>query len=166
MDTGTQAAMSNVKCQMSNAPDTESSRPDKIERVSLPITGMSCAACAARIEKTLNRTEGVRRASVNFEAHRATVEYAPKQTDTRSLIGVIQEAGYRVEEAPPAGSVGAPEGEADWEQQAREQEYRDLGRRLLVAGVLGLPVTVVAMLHLDFPGNHWLQLLLTTPIML
>jgi len=196
---------------------------------------MTCAACAARIEKVLGRAEGVTAANVNFAAHRATVEYDPGATDTRSLVlavqnagygtagaaearfdvtdsehdagnsptleqavlrvpGVLQvmyhaapqqqvsvqylpavadlqavrqaieAAGYRVTEAPPAGS-GAPADELDREQQAREAEYQDLRRRLLVALVLGVPVTVVAMLHLDFPGNHWLQLLLTTPIM-
>jgi Cu+-exporting ATPase len=197
---------------------------------------MSCAACAARIEKTLRKTEGVRQANVNFAAHRATVEYDPGATDTRRLVRVVQETGYatagaaearfyvndsecmtcttpkleaallrvpgvlqgvynpasqqvvveylpgvadlqtvygaiksagfRVEEAPPSGSTGSEDAGQDWEQQAREEEYRDLRRRLLVALILGMPVTVVAMLHLDFPGNHWLQWLLTTPIML
>ncbi|MGV3721003.1 MAG: heavy metal translocating P-type ATPase, partial [Actinomycetota bacterium] len=204
--------------------------------MSLPITGMSCAACAARIEKVLKRTEGVREANVNFAAHRATVVYAPQETDTRTLAGVVREAGYntagtsearfyvndsecmtcttpkleaavhsvagvveavynpasqlvtvqylpgatdlaairqaivsvgyRFEEGPPTGGKGAEDAERDWEQQAREQEYRDLKRRLFMAVALGLPVTVAAMLHLDFPGNHWVQLALTTPIML
>jgi len=197
---------------------------------------MSCAACAARIEKTLKRTEGVHQANVNFAAHRATVEYDPRQATTGRLVEVIREAGYdtagtsearfyvndsecmtcttpklesavhrvpgvvqaaynpssqlitveylpgvadlaavrqaissagyRLEEGPPTGGKGAEAEGPDWEQQAREQEYRDLKRRLTVAVALGLPVTAVAMLHLDFPGNHWLQLLLTTPIML
>ncbi|HEU4754136.1 MAG TPA: HAD-IC family P-type ATPase, partial [Armatimonadota bacterium] len=209
--------------------------PDGMERVSLPITGMNCAACAARIEKTLRGTEGVREAGVNFASHRATVEYDPAVTDTRALVAVVQEAGYgtagtaearfyvndsecmtcttpkleaavravpgvleavynpssqqvavqylpgvadlptvraaiestgyRVTEAPPVGGAGAAEGEPDWEQQAREAEYRDLRRRLFVALLFGIPVTVMAMLHLDFPGNHWLQLLLTTPVL-
>jgi P-type Cu+ transporter len=215
--------------------------PGGTERVSLPITGMNCAACAARIEKTLKGAAGVRQANVNFAAHQATVEYDPARTDTQSLVEVVREAGYgtagtsetrfyvndsecmtcppasrvpapkleaavravvgvvegvynpatqqvivqylpgtadlgavrraiesagyRVEEAPPAGSSGAADGEPDWEQQAREQEYRDIIRRFVVALMFGLPVTVIAMLHLDFPGNHWLQLLLTTPVM-
>jgi P-type Cu+ transporter len=213
-----------------------SATPDGAERVSLPLTGMSCAACAARIEKTLQRTQGVRQAHVNFAAHRAAIEYDPRRTDTRTLVETIRDAGYdtagtsearfyvndsecmtcttpkleaavrripgvtqavyntasqqvvveylpgiadlgtvhraiesagyRVEDAPPSGSVGAAAGEPDWEQQAREQEYRDLWRRFLVALVLGLPVTLVAMAHLDFPGNYWFQLLFTTPIML
>jgi Cu+-exporting ATPase len=210
--------------------------PEGLERISLPVTGMNCAACSSRVEKALKSVPGVRQASVNLASHRAAVEYDPHATDTQALVRVIRDtgyatgetsearffvndsecmtcttpkletavrrvpgvvqavynpsaqqviveympgiadlqavrrtiesAGYRVDDAPPAGSAGAPEGEPDWEQQAREQEYRDLRRRLLVALVLGLPVTVIAMLHLDFPGNHWLQLLLTTPIML
>jgi Cu+-exporting ATPase len=147
--------------------------PEGTERVDLPVTGMSCAACAARIEKSLGRVEGVRQASVNFAAHRATIEYDPSRTNAAALVAVIRDAGYGVPERPPpaadrppaAGRV-AVEQPQDYEQQAREREYRDLWRRLRVALLFGVPVTAIAMLHLDFPGNHWLQLLLTTPVML
>jgi Cu+-exporting ATPase len=198
-------------------------------RITLPITGMSCAACAARIEKTLKRRDGVQGASVNYAVHRATVEYDPQRTDTPTLVGAIRDAGYDTAGASEAEfevqAAGDPSrleavlrhlpgvlrcaydparrqvtvdylpesadladvrraveaagfrlsgatppdvpsaGEPDWEQQAREQEYRDISRRFRVAVAFGLPVTVVAMLHLDFPGNHWLQLLLTTPVL-
>ena len=203
--------------------------PDGAARIALPITGMSCAACAARIEKTLKRKEGVRAASVNFAVHRASVEYDPRQTDTPTLVEAIRDAGYdtagasearfKVRSAgdparlevelrrlpgvlhntydpatqqvtveylpdaadPPdirraietagfrlddAATDDAHAGEGDWEQEAREQEYREISRRFQVALAFGLPVTVMAMLHLDFPGNHWLQFLLTTPVML
>jgi len=210
-------------------------RPDGAEQVSLPITGMSCAACAARIEKTLKRADGVRQAQVNFATRRATVEYDPQQTDTRALVGTIRDAGYdtaatsearfylndsecmtgavtkpeeilralpgivqgvydptsqqviveylpgvadlqavreslvsagyRIKDAPASGGAEVTTEGKDWEQEARAQEYRDITRRFQVALLFGLPVTVVAMLHLDFPGNHWLQLFLTTPVM-
>jgi Cu+-exporting ATPase len=71
------------------------STPDgAAERCDLPITGMSCAACARRIEKQLNRTPGVRNANVNFATSRATVEYDPQQTGIRELMGTVVEAGY------------------------------------------------------------------------
>ncbi len=72
------------------------------ERLSLPITGMSCAACAARIEKSLRRQPGVRRANVNFANHRATVEYDPAETGTRALASVIRDAGYGTADAAEA----------------------------------------------------------------
>ncbi len=135
----------------------------------LPVGGMSCAACAARIEKVLRRAEGIESANVNFATARATVTFDPAVTDARAVAAAIEDAGYTVP-APPAqeseaGSTSA-EDAPDWEQQAREAEYRDLRARFLVALVLGLPVTVIAMTHVDFPGNHWLQMVLTTPVLL
>jgi Cu+-exporting ATPase len=64
------------------------------ERCDLPITGMSCAACARRIEKQLNRAPGVRSANVNSATSRATVEYDPEQTGVRQLMDTVEEAGY------------------------------------------------------------------------
>ncbi len=64
------------------------------ERIDLPITGMSCAACARRIERKLAKAPGVRHAGVNFATSRATVEYDPKTTGTRELIDVVKDVGY------------------------------------------------------------------------
>jgi P-type Cu+ transporter len=136
------------------------------ERVTVPITGMSCASCAARIEKTLREAEGVREANVNFATHRATVEYDPKATDTGALIGAIRDAGYGAE-APPENDEHAE----DQEQEAREQEYRGIWRRFLVSAALTAPVLFGAMgemVGLPVPG--WLesplaQLLLATPVL-
>jgi Cu+-exporting ATPase len=70
-------------------------RPDgAAERVDLPITGMSCAACARRVEQALGRSPGVRRAVVNFATSKATVEYDPGTTGVRPLINRIKETGY------------------------------------------------------------------------
>jgi len=66
------------------------------ERCDLPVTGMTCAACAARIERQLNRAPGVRKASVNFATARATVEYAPEETGLREIMGVVEDAGYGI----------------------------------------------------------------------
>ncbi|HTE19760.1 MAG TPA: heavy metal translocating P-type ATPase [Armatimonadota bacterium] len=140
---------------------------DDAQRISLPISGMSCAACAARIEKALKRAEGVREANVNFAVHRATVEYDPAATDARTIAAVIRDTGYDtpdpVEERAEAG---------DPEREAREAEYGGIRRRFLLAAVLTAPVLVSAMgemVGLSLPG--WLksplfQLLLTTPVLL
>jgi Cu+-exporting ATPase len=64
------------------------------ERVDLPITGMTCVACARRIERKLTRTAGVNRAGVNFATSRATVEYDPKATGVNQLIEAVKEVGY------------------------------------------------------------------------
>ncbi len=64
------------------------------ERVDLPITGMTCAACARRIERQLTKTPGVRQANVNFATSRATVEYDSGATNTSSLVNVVKDVGY------------------------------------------------------------------------
>ena len=73
----------------------ESKNPEgKIERIDLPIIGMSCASCAAKIEKGLARVEGVSEANVNFAAERATVLFNPGQTDLPKLIERVKDLGY------------------------------------------------------------------------
>ena len=67
---------------------------DAAESCDLPITGMTCAACARRIEKQLSRAPGVQNASVNFATGRATVSYDPAQTDLRGLVGTVEDTGY------------------------------------------------------------------------
>ncbi len=64
------------------------------ERVDLPITGMTCAACARRIERKLSKAKGVESAGVNFATSRATVEYDPSETGVRELINTVRDAGY------------------------------------------------------------------------
>src|SRR5213082_2994821 len=64
------------------------------ERVDLLITGMTCAACARRIERKLSKSPGVARAGVNFATSRATVEYDPQATNVSQLIKAVKEVGY------------------------------------------------------------------------
>ncbi len=74
--------------------ETAVSAQNDAQRCDLPITGMTCAACARRIEKQLNRAEGVRQASVNFATSKATVEYDPTATGIRQLMETVEDAGY------------------------------------------------------------------------
>lgn len=75
---------------------TQSTPDGAGERVDLPIIGMTCAACARRIESGLARTPGVRRATVNFATSRATVEYDPNQAAVKDLIEVVRQIGYDI----------------------------------------------------------------------
>src|ERR1700686_5209403 len=94
------------------------------ERVDLPVSGMTCAACARTIERTLASTPGVSRANVNLATNTATVEFDPDIVQVRDFVGAIEELGYGVpEKAAPA--------------DAAEQGYR---RRLIVAALFAAPV--------------------------
>src|SRR3972149_6700376 len=68
----------------------------KVEKVSLPIQGMTCASCVNKVEKALRSVKGVVQVSVNFATERASVEYVPNLITVRDLIKAVQEAGYEV----------------------------------------------------------------------
>ena len=122
------------------------------ERVDLPVSGMTCAACARSIERTLANTKGVDRANVNLATNTATVEFDPGIVQVRDFVGAIEELGY-----------GVPEKEAP--ADVAEQGYR---RRLTVAVIFAAPVLVLGMSHgvLHVPYSPWIQLALTLPVIL
>ncbi len=124
------------------------------EIVELAVTGMTCAACAARIERRLNRLEGVT-ASVNYATERARVIVAPDAVGIGldTVIATIGDTGY-----------GASLPDVDVETAA-EERYRDLLRRLWLSVVLGVPVLVLSMVPpLQFDGWQWVALVLATPV--
>ena len=101
--------------------ETKAATDDSCERVDLPITGMSCAACARTIEKTLSKAPGVRSANVNFATSRATVEYDPAATKVGDLVAQVRDVGYGTagsahaefivnDSSRPSGSAGPLEG--------------------------------------------------------
>ncbi|HUP33798.1 MAG TPA: cation transporter, partial [Gaiellaceae bacterium] len=126
-----------------------------IERLELPIEGMTCAACAVRIEKKLNKLVGVE-AAVNYATERATVEYDAQAVAPDPLVAAVESAGYRA--ALPGGEAAAAE---------PVDRAAALRRRLLVSAVLTVPVLALAMVPpLQFDGWQWLSLQLATPVVL
>lgn len=114
--------------------------------VQLDIEGMTCASCAARIEKKLNKVGGVE-ASVNYATERATVE-ADDSVTADDLIAVVEKAGYGARLPQP----DAP----------KHDEAAKLRPRLIVAFVLGVPVVTVSMVPaLQFPGWQWVAMVLS-----
>src|SRR5947209_3264056 len=147
---------------------TQSASDVASERVDLPITGMTCAACAQLIERKLSKTPGVNRAGVNFATSRATVEYDPQSTNVSKLIEAVKEVGYGAAGTARDGSTVGDSAQ-DSEREAREAEYKELRRKFLFAATLSVPVLIIAMSHgriafLDFPGINYLLLALTTPV--
>ncbi len=153
---------------VSNA-DVSPGRGETPEKCDLPITGMTCAACASRIEKVLKRQPGVTEAAVNFATERAHVSYHGGETDVARIAEAVEDAGYGVilpkAAAESGGIAETPEDEL---QKAHAAEYRDVLQRFIVAAVLSVPVLVLAMAHgrSDFQGMNAVQLLLTTPVVL
>ena len=77
--------------------------PVDVKRIELPITGMSCAACASKVEKSISRIKGVSKVNVNLASSKASVAYAPLQTDEGSIKDAVRQAGYEVQDAPDKG---------------------------------------------------------------
>ena len=126
--------------------------------VELEITGMTCASCATRIERKLNRLPGVE-ATVNYATEKARVRGT--DVDTADLISAVESAGYQA--ALPAPPIESP---TDTETKPTEDtELVALRRRLLISAALALPVAVLSMIPaLQFTYWQWLALTLTAPV--
>jgi Cu+-exporting ATPase len=130
------------------------------DEVRLDITGMTCASCANRIERKLNKLDGVQ-ASVNYATEAATVRFDPARVDPDRLVATVAAAGYSAAlPAPPVteDDAGAPD------EVARTPEAA-LRQRLLVSAALTLPVLVLSMVPaLQFDNWQWLALTLASPV--
>ncbi|MFF9350886.1 heavy metal translocating P-type ATPase, partial [Streptomyces sp. NPDC014734] len=131
--------------------------------VELAIGGMTCASCAARIEKKLNRMDGVE-ATVNYATEKAKVSYRGEDVSVQDLIATVEKTGYTAQE--PAPPVPAERGAAVGDEDAPEpDELRTLRQRLTTAVVLAVPVIALSMIPaLQFDYWQWLALTLTAPV--
>ncbi|GGX86209.1 heavy metal translocating P-type ATPase [Streptomyces anandii] len=151
-------------------PGTTSTEPPGLSQVELLIGGMTCASCAARVEKKLNRIDGVS-ATVNFATEKARVAYPPG-VQVEDLIATVVKTGYTAEEPPPpqpqprqeatkspesAGATGA--------HPAADPELSALRQRLIVSALLAVPVVLLSMVPaLQFDNWQWLALTLAAPV--
>ncbi|MGM9443692.1 heavy metal translocating P-type ATPase [Streptomyces murinus] len=128
--------------------------------VELLIGGMTCASCAARVEKKLNRMDGVS-ATVNFATEKAKVSYGTG-VEVADLIATVVKTGYTAQE--PAPPRPEPEAEAP-DSAGQDPELGALRHRLLVSALLALPVVLLAMIPaLQFDNWQWLSLTLAAPV--
>ncbi|MFD5110999.1 heavy metal translocating P-type ATPase [Streptomyces sp. NPDC058391] len=129
--------------------------------VELTIGGMTCASCAARIEKKLNRMAGVE-ATVNYATEKAKVSYQVGDGLTvQDLIATVEATGYTAQEPAPEDAQSAAKDVED----AEDAELRPLRQRLITAVVLSVPVIAMAMIPaLQFTYWQWLSLTLAAPV--
>ncbi|MDP4603055.1 MAG: heavy metal translocating P-type ATPase [Solirubrobacteraceae bacterium] len=137
----------------------------EIEHIDLPVEGMSCASCAALVEKKLGETDGVSVATVNFATGKAAVDFDPEATTMESLAQAVERAGYAV--AMPAPQ----QGHANDEDQAGHNHIGhsepNLGLRLAVSAALSVPIALIsAIMALHFSGWEWVVMALTIPVVL
>lgn len=119
---------------------------DPTKTVTIPIGGMTCAACASRIEKALGKMEGVERISVNFATEKATVEYDTRRTRLSALKQQIEKTGYQA--LTLEKTVGVDE-----DRLRKEKEICTLWRKFTVAAIFAFPLLYLAMV----PMISWLK---------
>jgi P-type Cu+ transporter len=125
-------------------------------QLELPITGMTCASCANRIERKLNKLDGVT-ATVNYATEKAMVAFDPQVVEPDELVAAVESAGYR---------AALPAAEAEAQAAPEPDETAALRRRLVVSALLALPVVVLSVIPaLQFDRWQWLALQLATPVL-
>ena len=131
-----------------------------VSDVELAIGGMTCASCAARIEKKLNKLDGVT-ATVNYATEKAKVSY-PTTLTTDDLVDVVEATGYTATVPTPRRDEAAP---TEIERDARDAEAAGWWQRLVVCAVLTVPVLALSMIPaLQFDNWQWISLTLASPV--
>ena len=127
----------------------------------LPVEGMTCASCASRIERSLNKLDGVT-ASVNYATEKASVDFDPAVVAPEALLAAIEKVGYTARLPRPEPEPAAAPGAA--EEAAGHDPAASLRIRLVASAVLTVPVVLLAMVPaLQFTSWQWLALQLATP---
>ena len=132
------------------------------DQIELAIRGMTCASCANRIEKKLNKLDGVT-ATVNYATEKARVTFPPTLSPG-DLVSTVEQAGYQ---AALQASKGSVDNGRSMEADATDDPARSLRQRLLISAVLSIPVIAMAMIPaLQFTYWQWLSLTLAAPVVM
>lgn len=131
------------------------------KKETIKISGMTCAACAAKIEKKLNKLEGVQKATVNLAIEKASVEYDSSKIDVSDMIKTVEVLGYNAKRAEEVSG--------DSEREQREKEIKRLRMELIISAILSFPLVMAMLLtlvniDLAFLHNEYFQLIVTIPV--
>ena len=132
----------------------------QLEKVEFDVLGMTCAACSTRIEKVLNKQEGVKQATVNLATESASIEYNPGLIEELDLIGRIQKLGYDAKR----------KADKEEKQTQKEKQLQKMKIKLIISAILSAPLLVTMLVHLggmnipDIFMNPWFQFALATPV--
>ncbi|SNX54807.1 copper ion binding protein [Thermoanaerobacterium sp. RBIITD] len=131
------------------------------EKVELILIGMSCASCAAKIEKALNNLPGINRATVNFATETATVEYDSSKVDAATMIKAIRNIGYNAKEKTEIG--------IDTEKEEREKTIKTLKKLVIISTILTIPLLIsmfgrIFNFSAGILDNPWAQIVISFPV--
>lgn len=129
-----------------------------MKKCTLPVLEMSCAVCANNVENKVNSLSGVKSASVNFAANTIIVEYDPEQITLPQIKAEVQSIGYDL--------VIDEVNQEDIQEEAQKSHYALLKRKVIVAWILSIPTMLLSMIFMHTPGNEWIMMVPTLPILL
>ncbi len=148
-----------------SSPTVESTPPGDQRAIEFAAEGMTCGSCAARIQKTLSKQDGVSEAEVNYATGRALVTLDPEKVDTAALQKAIDRLGYALEPLPEPGADLDPDHDPHRDAEERAQ------RQWLIRVITSVPPTLVVLWLAMFSGElgeqtwaRWTQFVLTTPV--
>lgn len=123
---------------------------------SFPVTGMTCASCAASVESVLKHTEGVFDASVNFASSSVLVDYDETVTEEQ-LQNALREVGYDI--------IIDAEDPSEVQQELQQKYYQDIKSRTIWSAILTLPIFILGMFFMQWEPGKWISLVLTFPVL-
>jgi Cu2+-exporting ATPase len=131
----------------------------EIKNKTIPVTGMSCAACAVSVESTLKHTAGVKTSAVNYAAQSVAIAYDPQITNLPKLDSALQEIGYGL-------IIEEDENLAlDEQEKIQKAHYQSLKTKTIWAGILTMPVVVLGMFMMDsLAFGNYIMMVLTLPV--
>ncbi|MGH3452602.1 MAG: heavy metal translocating P-type ATPase, partial [Haloechinothrix sp.] len=125
------------------------------EQIELAVEGMTCASCAARVERALSRQGGVEEARVNLAANRTTVVYRPQTVSLAELTTAVDKIGYHIAPATP------PDTQAE---DDNERDQREWWQRVLISWPLAIPVLILGLFYMHETWARWTSFVLATPV--
>src|SRR5688572_10060810 len=125
--------------------------PPGATRIGLSVSGMTCAACQATVQRALSKQPGVLNASVNLMTETAAVTFDPSVTTPDAIVGAIQRVGYEAEIPPTERDLAAVQEELD---RTRTAEYEKVKRKAIVSGIIGAVAMIVSMSPMGASSIH------------
>lgn len=127
------------------------------QKITIPVTGMTCAACAGSVENILNKQEGVLECAVNFANETVQITFNTHHTSPEALKKSVQAVGYDL-------IIGTENAQAK-QAELKATQVESLKNNVIWASVLATPVVMIGMFFMDFPYANWIMLVLTAPVL-
>ncbi|RYE52072.1 MAG: cation-translocating P-type ATPase, partial [Sphingobacteriales bacterium] len=128
-----------------------------LETISLPVLGMTCAACATSVESMIGSQAGVEKAEVNYATQTVKVQYHPSEIQPNAFQKAVQSIGYDL--------IMDTESGKEIQEEVQRKNYVALKKRMIASGILTIPVVLIGMFFMDIPYANYYMLALTTPIL-